>query len=199
MKCSTRGGLIHSHSVSHQTLCIFAGPDFSSKMPFFFCFCHINLLRQDSRVNPLVRLSPTALFTSHSMNSSGISFPALYLALCTGCFGCFLFFVYRSGWPTRSARLEAPQGCLSSFWAEYSIYIRSSTNICWWECQFCKHLDTILKSHFATTGICLEPISYLVLMFSESLSYRNPIKPLGRIKHNPLYPKFKDRLGEVSS
>lgn len=133
------------------------------------------------------------------MKSSGISLPALFLALCTGCFRCFLLFKYCSGWPTRSARLEAPQGCLSSLWAEYSIYIRSSTNICWWECQFCKHLDTILKSHLATTGICLEPISYQEVMFSETLSYRNPIKPLGRIKHNPLCPKFKVLLGEVSS
>lgn len=147
-----------------------------------------------------MQLSLTALFMSPSYTSSGIYFPALYLALCTSCFDCFLFFMYGSGWPTRSARLEAPQSCLTCLCAEYSVYIRSSTNICRWECQFCKHLETILKGLFATTGICLELISYLKVMFSEPLSYRNVVKPLGRMKHNPLCPKFKGLLlEEVSS
>lgn len=183
----------------HSERCIFAGPVSSAERPYLLYSCHVNLLRQSSGINPFTQRSLTALFISSSYTSSGIYFPALYLAICTSCFDCFLFFMYGSGWPTRSARLEAPHSWLTCLCTEYSVCIRSSTNICRWECQFCKHLETILKGLFATTGICLELISYLKVMFSEPLSYRNVVK-WSRMKHNPLCSKFKGLLlEEVSS
>lgn len=124
------------------------------------------------------------------MNSSGIYFSAPYLALCQAALA-FLCFMNGSGWPMRLARLEAPQGCLTFLCAGYGMCITSSTNTCWWECQFCKHSETVLKRLLATIRICLELISYLEGNFSKPFSYRNLVKPLDRIKGNPLCPESK--------
>lgn len=168
-------------------------------MPFPLYSCHVNLFRHSSRVNSFMQLSLTALFISPSYKFLRHLF---FLP-------CFLHFVQaalavsyplcmvlagQQDWQDRK-----PLKAVLHLCAEHSVYIRSSTNICWWECQFCKHLEKILKSLLATTEICLELIYYLKVIFYEPPSYRSLIK-LGRIKHNPPYPEFEDLLlGEVSS
>lgn len=114
-------------------------------------------------LNSLDYLSPLSI-------PQAFIFPTLYLAFCTGCFGCFLSlsFMYDSGWPIILASWEALQACLPHFFTGFLVIysppqIFVDENIC----QFCEHLNVILKSHLATTGIYLELILDLEVMFSE--------------------------------
>lgn len=138
-----------------------------------------------------MQLSAIALFISHSCKFLGHLFfhPVSYTLY--RLLWLFHFLYTGSDWPMRRAWWEALPGFLISLCAEHSVYTRVLN-----KCDFCKHLETIFKSLLATTGICLELMSYWEVIFFEPLSYRNLVKPLGRIKHNPSALNSKTFLGK---